>query len=56
LPDPPFCRIHRSHIINLDQLETFVRRPDGRLDARMKSGAVVTASRARSQSLRHSAI
>lgn len=52
LASPPFVRIHRSHIINLDHLATFVRRADSRVDARMKSGATVTASRARSQDLR----
>jgi two-component system LytT family response regulator len=54
LPSPPFLRIHRSHIVNLDHLATFMRRPDGRIDARMKNGTVVTASRARSQELRGS--
>jgi hypothetical protein len=31
-----------------------MKRADGRIDARMKSGAIVTASRARSQELRSS--
>jgi two-component system LytT family response regulator len=52
LPSPPFMRIHRSHIVNLNYVERIAGLDDSRLEVRLKSGAVVAASRARSQQLR----
>jgi two-component system, LytTR family, response regulator len=52
LPNPPFLRIHRSHIVNLDHVDRMVGLDDARFEVRMKNGAVVPASRARSQEIR----
>jgi len=52
LPNPPFLRVHRSHIVNLDHVERMVGLDDSRLEVRMKNGAAVPVSRARSQELR----
>jgi two-component system, LytTR family, response regulator len=51
LPQPPFLRVHRSHIVNLDEVDRMVRQDDGRFAVRMKDGACIQASRARSQEI-----
>jgi LytTr DNA-binding domain len=55
LPNPPFLRVHRSHIVNLDHVERMVSLDDSRLEVRMKSGAKVPVSRLRSQEIRRRA-
>jgi two-component system LytT family response regulator len=47
-----FTRIHRSHIVNLDQVEAFIPRPDSRLEVLLRDGTRILASRARSRVLR----
>ena len=41
LPNPPFLRVHRSHIVNLDYVDRMVSLDDARLEVRMRSGAKV---------------
>ena len=41
LPNPPFLRVHRSHIVNLDHVDRMVSLDDARFEVRMKSGAKV---------------
>ncbi|HKA43198.1 MAG TPA: LytTR family DNA-binding domain-containing protein [Burkholderiales bacterium] len=55
LPNPPFLRVHRSHIVNLDHVDRMVPLDDSRLEVRMKSGAKVPVSRVRSQEIRRRA-
>jgi two-component system, LytTR family, response regulator len=53
LPSPPFLRVHRSHVVNLDHVERIVPHDDGvRLEVRMRDGTRLLASRARSQEIR----
>ena len=52
LPNPPFLRVHRWHIVNLDHVERMRLLDNGHLEVHMKSGATVPVSRARSQELR----
>ena len=52
LPNPPFIRVHRSHIVNLDQVERIVGLDGARFEVIMKNGARVPVSRARSQDIR----
>jgi two-component system, LytTR family, response regulator len=52
LPNPPFIRVHRSHIVNLDHVDRMTGLDGSRFEVRMKSGDVVPASRARSQEIR----
>jgi two-component system LytT family response regulator len=52
LPNPPFLRVHRSHIVNLDHIERMVGLECARFEVRMRDGAVVPVSRARSQEIR----
>jgi two-component system LytT family response regulator len=52
LPNPPFLRAHRSHIVNLDHIDRMVGLDDARFEIRMKNGAIVPVSRARSQEIR----
>jgi two-component system LytT family response regulator len=52
LPDPPFLRVHRSHIVNLDHVDRMLGLDDSRLEVRMKNGARLPVSRARSQEIR----
>ena len=48
-----FVRIHRAHIVNLDQVKAF-RRVDGtNLVAELEDGTVLPVSRSRAQALRH---
>jgi two-component system LytT family response regulator len=52
LPNPPFTRVHRSHIVNLDHVGRIVGLESSRFEVRMKDGAVVPVSRVRSQEIR----
>jgi two-component system, LytTR family, response regulator len=52
LPNPPFLRVHRSHIVNLDHVDRICGLDDSRFEVRMKTGAIVPVSRARSQEIR----
>lgn len=52
LPNPPFLRVHRSHIVNFDRVERMIALDDSRLEVRLKDGTVVPVSRARSQEIR----
>jgi two-component system, LytTR family, response regulator len=52
LPDPPFLRVHRSHIVNLDHVERMVPLDDTRLEVQMKDGVALPVSRARSREIR----
>lgn len=47
-----FCRVHRSHIVNLDQVAEMRRYDVRRLTLRMKDGSEVVASRSGSKALR----
>jgi two-component system LytT family response regulator len=47
-----FTRVHRAHIVNLDQVRAFKRDARGNLEAEMLDGARVPVSRARAQELR----
>ena len=49
-----FIRIHRSHVVNLKFVESFERVDADRVRVRMRSGAIVPASRAGSAALRKS--
>ena len=51
LPDPPFLRCHRSHIVNLDRVERAEPRGDGRLRL-MLGRAEVPVSRSRAALVR----
>lgn len=55
LPNPPFLRVHRSHIVNLDHVDRMISLDDSRFEVRMKSGTKVPVSRARSQEIRRRA-
>lgn len=52
LPSPPFRRIHRSFLVNLDHVEGMAPLGDGRFEVRLRSGVSLPASRTRSQELR----
>ena len=47
-----FARVHRAHIVNLDQVRAFRRDARGNLEAELLDGARVPVSRARAQELR----
>lgn len=47
-----FRRVHRAHIVNLDQVRAFRRDARGNLEAELLDGARVPVSRARAQELR----
>jgi two-component system LytT family response regulator len=47
-----FARVHRAHIVNLDQVRAFRRDARGNLEAEMLDGARVPVSRAKAQELR----
>jgi two-component system, LytTR family, response regulator len=47
-----FSRVHRAHIVNLDQVRAFKRDTRGNLEAELLDGARVPVSRARAQELR----
>ena len=52
LPSPPFIRVHRSHIVNLDHVVRVARGIDGRLSVTMTNGARIAVSRDRAGELR----
>jgi len=52
LPSPPFIRVHRSHIVNLDHVVRVAREIDGRLRVTMTNGASIAVSRDRAGELR----
>jgi two-component system, LytTR family, response regulator len=47
-----FCRIHRSHVVNIDAVEYLRDSGDRRLLVHMRDGAEITASRTASQELK----
>jgi two-component system LytT family response regulator len=47
-----FSRIHRTHIVNLDQVDSFRRKDGGGLVAQLRDGSVLAVSRAKAQELR----
>lgn len=47
-----FVRVHRAHIVNLDQVRAFRRDARGNLEAELLDGVRVPVSRARAQELR----
>ena len=47
-----FTRIHRTHIVNLDQVATFRRHGKGGMVAELRDGTRLAVSRARAQALR----
>jgi len=47
-----FARVHRAHIVNLDQVRAFRRDARGNLEAELLDGARVPVSRARAQEIR----
>ena len=47
-----FVRVHRTHIVNLDQVRAFRRDARGNLEAELLDGARVPVSRARAQEVR----
>ena len=55
LPNPPFVRVHRSHIVNLDCVLRMITGSDGRLTAELTSGAQVPVSRHRARMIRRQA-
>jgi two-component system, LytTR family, response regulator len=52
LPNPPFRRVHRSHIVNMEHVKKMITRDDSRFEVLMAGGARVPMSRVRSQELR----
>jgi two-component system LytT family response regulator len=52
LPQPPFLRVHRSHIVNLQHVDRLVPYDGARLQVQMRDGTRIIASRARSQAIR----
>jgi two-component system LytT family response regulator len=55
LPNPPFLRVHRSHIVNLDHVDRIIGLDGARFEVMMKNGAAIPVSRARSQEIRRRA-
>jgi two-component system LytT family response regulator len=47
-----FVRVHRSHLVNLDQVVSFAPTEDARLLVTLRSGSTLFASRQRSRELR----
>ena len=52
LPHPPFLRVHRSHIVNVDHVASHRYLDGGRMTIEMKNGARVTVSRGRAATVR----
>jgi two-component system, LytTR family, response regulator len=55
LPRPPFLRVHRSHLVNLDHVERLHRLDEAGLEVVMHDGTTVPVSRARSREIRRMA-
>jgi len=51
-----FLRIHRSHVVNLDWVQTMVPHDAVRLEVRLKDGTKLLASRSRSRAIREIAM
>lgn len=51
-----FLRIHRSHVVNLDWVQTMVPHDPARLEVRLKDGTRLVASRSRSRAIREIAM
>jgi two-component system, LytTR family, response regulator len=47
-----FMRVHRAHVVNLDQVKSFKRDARGNLEASLADGTRVPVSRARAQQLK----
>lgn len=47
-----FTRTHRAHLVNIEQVLRFVRRPDGNLEAQLRDGSVIPVARSRAQQVR----
>ena len=47
-----FVRVHRAHVVNLEQVKAFRRDASGNMEAELLDGARVPVSRARAQELR----
>ncbi len=47
-----FIRIHRTHMVNLDAVQQIVPMDGGRMQVELRDGTKITASRARSKTLR----
>ena len=47
-----FVRVHRKHIVNLDQVRSFKRDVSGNLEAELNDGSRVPVSRAKAQEIR----
>ncbi|HSW31783.1 MAG TPA: LytTR family DNA-binding domain-containing protein [Longimicrobiales bacterium] len=47
-----FCRIHRTHVVNLDHVRTFRRAPNGRMVAELRDGTRLPVSRIHASELR----
>lgn len=52
LPNPPFVRVHRSHIVNLDFVRCITCGSDGRLSVQMMDGQCLPVSRDRARQVR----
>jgi len=52
LPVPPFLRVHRSHIVNLDHVERIDLGEAARMSVLMKDGGRVPVSRSRAGAIR----
>ena len=51
-----FVRVHRSHVVNLDFVESFTPDENSQYRLQLKDGTVITASRAASKKLRDQAL
>lgn len=51
-----FVRVHRSHIVNLDRVESMIPADDGRLEIVLRNGERLMASRSRSRALRDQSV
>jgi two-component system LytT family response regulator len=52
LPDPPFARVSRSAIVNIERVDRLVPRESGTWEAMMEGGTAVKVSRRRAKHLR----
>lgn len=51
-----FVRVHRSHIVNLDFVESMIPTDDARLEVVLRDGTRIVASRSRSRELRDQSV